>query len=43
LHDDLQTIRLAEALIFAPPIELWPTVVTRVAVLADVEQGLLVR
>jgi len=37
LHDDLQVVALAPALVAAPPIELWPTVVRRVAVPADVE------
>jgi len=41
LHDDLETIRLAESLIVAPPIELWPQVVARVPVPGDVEQELL--
>jgi hypothetical protein len=37
LHDDLQAITLPAALIQAPPIELWPAVVARVPVPADVE------
>jgi hypothetical protein len=41
LHDDLNAIRLPHPLIAAPPIELWPQVVTRVTVPADVEAGLL--
>jgi hypothetical protein len=41
LHDDLQTVCLDKALIAAPPIELWPRVVTRVALPEDVEQELL--
>jgi len=41
LHDDLRCITLQPALIQAPPIELWPAVVPRVEVLADVEQVLL--
>lgn len=41
LHDDLQAIKLQPALIQAPPIELWPVVVTQVAVPADVEELLL--
>ena len=41
LHDDLRTIRLESALIQAPPIELWPAVVARVAVPTDVEELLL--
>jgi hypothetical protein len=41
LHDDLDTIRLAEDLIAAPPIELWPQVMARVPVPEDVEQNLL--
>ncbi len=38
LHDDLKTVRLADALIAAPPLELWPAVVRRCTVPADVEQ-----
>ncbi|MBU0493426.1 MAG: hypothetical protein KKA73_12005 [Chloroflexi bacterium] len=41
VHDDLATIRLDEALIAAPPIELWPQVVVRGPVPADVQMGLL--
>jgi predicted nucleotidyltransferase len=41
LHDDLETVRLGESLIFAPPIELWPQVMARVLVPEDVEQGVL--
>ena len=41
LHDDLRAIKLQSALIQAPPIELWPAVVARVEVPADVEEVLL--
>lgn len=41
LHDDLETICLDETLILAPPIELWPQIVTRVPVPQDVEQDLM--
>lgn len=41
LHDDLRTITLPQALLAAPPIELWPWVATRVPVPADVEVALL--
>jgi hypothetical protein len=41
LHDDLRAITLDPALIQAPPIELWPAVVARVEVPADVEELLL--
>ena len=41
LHDDLKTIRLAKKIVAAPPIELWPQVVARVSIPADVEQGLI--
>jgi hypothetical protein len=41
LHDDLRCITLQPALIQAPPIELWPAVVPRVEVSADVEEILL--
>jgi hypothetical protein len=40
LHDDLKTVRLADALTAAPPLELWPAVVRTCTVPADVE-GLL--
>lgn len=42
LNDDLQIVSLPPALVAQPPIELWPMVVRRVAVPADVEQTLLV-
>lgn len=38
LHDDLATIRLPDSLIAAPPLELWPVVVRRCQVPADVER-----
>ncbi len=41
LHDDLSTIRLPSSLIAAPPIDLWPNVITRVTPPADVEAVLL--
>jgi predicted nucleotidyltransferase len=41
LHDDLKAVTLPKTLIAAPPVELWPQVITRVAVPADVEQELL--
>jgi hypothetical protein len=41
LHDDLRAITFDPALIQAPPIELWPAVVPRVEVPADVEEVLL--
>jgi len=41
LHDDLEAITLDGSLILAPPIELWPQIVTRVPVPKDVEQELL--
>ncbi len=40
LNDDLQVVNLVPTLI-AQPIDLWPRVVRRVAVPADVEQMLL--
>lgn len=39
--DDTADLKLARDLILAPPIELWPQVVRRVAVPADVESILL--
>jgi hypothetical protein len=41
LHDDLETIRLEEDLVRAPPIKLWPQIVCRVPVPEDVEGELL--
>jgi hypothetical protein len=41
LHDDLETIRLPQSLVAAPPIELWPHEVVRVPVPEDVERELL--
>jgi hypothetical protein len=41
LHDDLQSITLDKTLIASPPVELWPRIVTRIAVPADVEELLL--
>lgn len=41
LNDDLQDLTLTSSLVAAPPIELWPSVVRRVAVPADVEDVLL--
>ena len=38
LHDDLATVRLADSIIAAPPLELWPVVVRRCTVPADVER-----
>jgi predicted nucleotidyltransferase len=40
LHDDLRDVRLPDAVIADPPVELWPTVVRRTPVPGDVE-GLL--
>ncbi len=37
LHDDLHTVSLADALIAAPALELWPVVVRRCEVPDDVE------
>jgi predicted nucleotidyltransferase len=42
LYDDLHVLRLPKALIAQPPIELWPAVVSRVAVPADLE-GIVIR
>ncbi len=40
LHDDTATVRLVDSLIETPPLELWPAVIRRVALPADVEQFL---
>jgi len=37
LHDDLATIRLASALVAHPPLDLFPEVIRRVPIPADVE------
>lgn len=37
LHDDLGDVRLTQALIANPPVEIWPTVVRRGTVPQDVE------
>ena len=36
LHDDLQNLTLSRGVILAPPVELWPRIVTRVEIPADV-------
>ncbi len=41
LCDDLDAVCLRSSLIAAPPIELWPQVVTRVSAPMDVEAGVL--
>lgn len=41
LNDDLQDVNLPSSLVAAPPIELWPFVVRRIAVPADVDDVLL--
>ena len=38
LHDDLETIRLSPETIQAPPVTLWPAVVRRCSLPADVER-----
>ncbi len=41
LNDDLQVVTLANELIAAPPVTLWPNVVRRVTLPPDVEELLL--
>ena len=41
LYDDLHIVRLNDALILEPPIELWSKIICRVSVPADVEEILL--
>jgi len=41
LHDDLQVVSLSPDLIAAPPLELWPRIVIRGELPADVRQGLV--
>jgi hypothetical protein len=43
LNDDLQVVTLANELIAAPPVILWPNVVRRVTVPSDVEELLLTK
>jgi hypothetical protein len=38
LHDDLATIRLDDSVIATPLLELWPVVVRRDSIRADVEE-----
>ena len=42
LHDDLETITLAQSVIAAPPLELGPEVIVRVPIPQDIEHGLLI-
>lgn len=41
LRDDLRSVTLEKSLVIAPPLDLWPTIIARVAVPSDVEQHLL--
>ena len=41
LNDDLHVVTLSKQLIAAPPLDLWPTVIRRLTVSADVEALLL--
>jgi hypothetical protein len=41
LHDDLQQVKLELDLMKEPPVELWPTVIRRTGIPADVEDILL--
>ena len=41
LNDDLHIVTLSHELIASPPVELWPKVVRRLSVPADVEEALL--
>jgi len=43
LNDDLHVVTLTKDLIASPPVELWPKVVRRVTVPADVEETLLTK
>jgi hypothetical protein len=43
LHDDFGAIKLEPVIVMKPPIDLWPMVVRRVQVPADVEEVLLKR
>ena len=41
LHDDLDDVTLNDDLVASPPIIVWPAILARVPVPADVERGLL--
>lgn len=41
LNDDLHIVTLSQELIASPPVELWPKVIRRLSVPADVEEELL--
>jgi hypothetical protein len=41
LNDDLHVVTLSQELIASPPVELWPKVIRRLSVPADVEEALL--
>jgi predicted nucleotidyltransferase len=41
LRDDLRSVTLERTLVVAPPLHLWPTIITRVRVPGDVERYLL--
>jgi hypothetical protein len=41
LNDDLHIVTLTQELIASPPVELWPKVIRRLSVPADVEEALL--
>jgi hypothetical protein len=43
LNDDLHVVTLSKDLIASPPVELWPKVVRRLTVPADVEETLLTK
>jgi hypothetical protein len=41
LNDDLHVVTLSKELLAAPPVDLWPNVIRRLTVPADVEALLL--
>ena len=41
LNDDLHVVTLSKDLLTAPPVELWPKIIRRVVVPADIEETLL--
>jgi len=43
LNDDFHIVTLSQELIASPPVELWPKVIRRLSVPADVEEALLKR
>lgn len=41
LFDDLHIVRLPRSIVTSPPVDLWPRLITRVQIPADLEDGLI--